>query len=116
MKRMRNIKTLYEQTITDGILVEEGKDIFETIDLCTEAGKFIFDIDSSLNFVKSTYKGKQCIRMIFVLQESEAGKVKDVDRVMDLINFLEGTFVYLNDTQIKKKKDYIYLDAIKVLN
>ena len=114
-KQIKSIQALFDKTVEEGITVEENLSLFDILTECEEKGKFVFHGDSHWNFVKSTFKGTDCIRMVFVLQEGEGGKVKDIDKVMQLVGDLDELFIFLDNTDMIKKKKFIYVDAIKVL-
>ena len=114
-KQIKSIKTLFDKTVEEGIEVEENLSLFDILKKCEAEGKFVFHGDSHWNFVKSAFAGKPCVRMIFVLQEGEGGKVKDIDKVMQLVGDLDELFIFLDNTKMTKQKKFIYVDAVKVL-
>lgn len=119
IKQTKAIQRLYDETLKNGITVEEKEDLLDIIRKCEEKGQFIFHPsttgDSYWSFVKTTLNGSDCIRMVFALKAGESGKVQDIERVMTLIKNLESTLIFIDDVKMIKGQGFIYLDAFKKL-
>lgn len=116
ISQSKAISRLYNEVITNGIVLEENETIENITSTCEKKGQFIFHIDSYWSFVRSKHNGKKCIRMIFALKENVGGKVHNIDRVVELIRNIEKTLIYVDNININKKQDFIYLDVIKFIS
>ena len=65
--------------------------------------------------VRTASEGADVIRIVFVVKESESGKVKDIDKVFDLIRDLEQALVCVDKCEQTKSDGFIYVDVIKRL-
>jgi len=113
LKQTKAILRLYNEILEKGLMVDEKETIPDIIRKCEEKGQFIFHGDSFWSFVKSTYNGRKCIRMIFALKDGEGGKVHNIERITTLISNLESVLVYVDDINIINSEGFIYLDVVK---
>ena len=116
LKQTKAIRRLYDEVLKNGSSVDQDESIQNIISLCEEKGQFIFHGDSYWSFVKSKYKDKLCIRMIFALKTAESGKVQNIERVIMIVKNLEHELVYVDNINIENSADFIYVDAIKYIN
>lgn len=115
LKQTKAILRLYNEILDNGIVVKENEDIPDIIQKCEEKGQFIFHGDSFWSFVKTTHEGRNCIRMIFALKNTEGGKVHNIERITTLIQNLESVLVYVDNIDIVYADKFIHVDVIKYL-
>lgn len=115
LKQTKAIKRLYDEILDNGLVIPEGETIQNIITKCEEKGQFIFHGDSFWSFVKSEYKTRKCVRMIFALKDCEGGKVHNIERITTLIQNLESVLVYVDNVDVNNSDGFIYIDVIKYL-
>jgi len=112
-----SIKAFYEKVLenSEDLFFKENEDINKIITDCQQAGQFIFKKDdlSTWYFIRSSYKDRKCIRMIFVLSGEEGGKVHNVEKIMKLLSNVEEVLTVIDNSKIYKHGSYMILDAIK---
>jgi hypothetical protein len=64
---------------------------------------------------RSTFENCDCIRIVFVIKETDGGKVQDVERIMKLINEMEVAIISVDRCIQQKSDGFIYLDVAKKL-
>jgi len=106
---------LYDEILENGLVVPENETVENIISKCEEKGQFIFHGDSFWSFVKTQYKTRPCVRMIFALKTAEGGKVHNIERITTLIQNLESVLVYVDNVDVINTKKFIYVDIIKYL-
>lgn len=114
-KRAEKIRKLFKDTFHTGILLEEGKSTRDIVDYCEGQDKLFIYKGLFIAAVKSSYQNQDCIRMVFVIKESESGKVKDIDKVFELVTDLEEALICLDKCEQHKSDGFIYLDIMKKL-
>jgi len=117
LSKPKAILRLYNEILKNGIIVDENEEISKIIEGCEKSGKYLFNSESGSywSFVKSTWKQKPCVRMIFAVKENNGGKVQNIDRIVELIREVEKTLLFVDDISIIKNDKFIYLDMIKVI-
>jgi len=113
ISQTKAITRLYNEVIKNGLVVNEQETIQAITELCEKKGQFILHVDSYWSFVKSIYKNKPCIRMIFSLKETSNGKVQMIDRIIELIKNIENILIFVDALNIQKNSEFTYLDVIK---
>ena len=114
-KQIEKLKKLFADTLHNGIFLNEGLTARDVVDTCEEKGKFFSHNKIFIAPIRSSYQKFDCIRMIFVIKETESGKVQDVERVMSLIKDLETAIVCIDNCEQTKSDGFIYVDIIKKL-
>jgi len=109
------IVRLYNEVLSNGIMVDEEKSIDDITKSCEKKGQFIFRGDSYWSFVQTKAENRKCIRMIFALKDIAGGKVHNIDRVIELIGNIESTLIFVDAIKIVKQGGFIYLDVIKYI-
>ena len=115
ISKSKAILRLFNETLKNGLEIDENENISNIIQICEKNGKYIFHIDSYWCFVKTTRNHKQYIRMIFALKENEGGKIQNIDRIIEIIRNVESVLLYVNSIDIVKSDKFIYLDIFKNL-
>jgi hypothetical protein len=115
LKQTKAIRRLYDEILDNGLIVPANETITNIISLCEERGQFIFHGDSYWSFVKTQFKDRSCIRMIFALKSGDSGKVYNLGRITTLIKDLEEVLTYIDNIDVVYIDDFIYVDAIKYL-
>lgn len=117
LSKPKAILRLYNEILKNGLFVNENEEISKILEDCEKSGKYLFSADSNSywNFVKSTWKQKPCIRMIFAVKENNGGKVQNIDRIVDLIRDIEKTLIFVDNINIVKSEKFIYLDIVKII-
>ena len=116
ISQTKAIIRLYNEILSNGIFVDESKDIDEIIKSCEKRGQFIFRGDSYWSFVQTKKNHRKCIRMIFALKENIGGKVQNIDRLIELIDSIEKVLIFVDIVKIVRKGGFIYLDVIKFID
>ena len=114
-KRVEKIRKLFRETLIDGVFLEENCLTRDIVDACEEQGKLYGYKGLFIAAARTSSEGVDCIRIIFVIKESESGKVKDIDKVFELIRDLEQALVCVDKCEQTKSDGFIYLDIIKRL-
>ena len=109
------ITKLFNEASTYNVSVPEGEPIESVIKKCEEKGQFVFQGDYFLSFVRSTFNGKNCIRMIFAIKEETGGRLKNIERLVDILKIVEKTLVFIDKAVTERGENFIYLDIVKVL-
>ncbi len=115
ISQIKAITRLYQEVISNGIVIDENQSIDDITTLCESKGQFIFRGDSYWSFVKSSKNGKDCIRMIFAIKETSGGKVQNNDKLMELISNVEKTLIFIDESIVIKQGRFMYLDVIKYI-
>jgi len=115
LKQTKAIRRLYDEILDNGLVVEPNEPIQSIISQCEEKGQFIFHGDSFWSFVKTEFKSRPCMRMIFALKDGEGGKVYNIERITTLIQNLESVLVYVDNVDVNDSDGFIYIDVIKYL-
>lgn len=91
---------------------EENESISEVIFHCQKSGKLLVDTEekTSWYFVLTTHKTKNCMRMVFVLPDSEN------EKVVKIIKDAEKQLVFIDHIKIDKIQNKVYMDMIKYIN
>lgn len=55
------------------------------------------------------------IRIVFIIKETDQGKVQDIEKVMLLIADLEAALTYVDKCTQTKGDNFIYIDVLKKL-
>ena len=109
------ITKLFNEASTYNVSVPEDEPIENVIKKCEEKGQFVFQGDYFLSFVKSTYNGQKCIRIIFAIKEEAGGRLKNIERLVDILKIVEKTLIFVDKAVTERGENFIYLDIIKVL-
>lgn len=109
------ITKLFNEASTYSLNVPEGEPIESVIKKCEEKGQFVFQGDYFLSFVKSTFNGQECIRMIFAIKEEAGGRLKNIERLVDILKVVEKTLIFVDKALTERGENFIYLDIIKAL-
>ena len=109
------ITKLFNEASAYNVTVPEDEPIDNIIKKCEKKGQFVFQGDYFLSFVKSTYNGQNCIRMIFAVKEETGGRLKNIERLVEILKIVEKTLIFVDKAVTEKGDNFIYLDVIKVL-
>lgn len=99
----------------DGIFLEESSSTRDVVDACEEQGKLFGYKGLFIAAIRSSTNEIDCIRIVFVVKESESGKVKDIDKVFNLMRDLEQALICVDKCEQTKSDGFIYIDVIKKL-
>lgn len=110
------ILKLFNEVSAYDVSVSEDEPIENVIKKCEKKGQFVFQGDYFLSFVKSTYQGQKCIRMIFAIKEETGGRLRNIERLVDILKVVEKTLIFVDRALTDKGDGFIYLDIIKILN
>ena len=114
-KNLEKIKKLFRETLLEGIFLTENLTPRQFIDDCENQGKLYSYKGMFLCAARSTYENTDCVRMIFVLKESDQGKVQDVEKIMALLTELENSLIYLDNCKQEKIDNLVYVYIVKKL-
>jgi len=114
-KNIEKIKKLFRETLIDGIFLKENCSARDVVDICEEQGKLFSHKGLFIGAGRTSYKKSDCIRIVFVIKESNSGKVKDIDRVFELIKEIEQAIIYIDHCEQMKSDGFIYIDIVKKL-
>lgn len=115
LSKSKAIMRLYDEILKNGSEVNANSDIQDIIQLCEKKGQYIFHNDSYWNFVKTTFKSKPSIRMIFAIKEEDGGKIQNIDKAVELIREIENTLIYVDTIDIVRSDKFLYVDCIKII-
>jgi len=114
-KLEKQIIRLYNEVLTNGIEVKENEEISNIVKKCEEKGQFIFNGDSYWSFVKTIFKTRPCIRMVFTIKDGENGKVHNIEKITDLIKNVERILIFVDHVDVSRSTGYSYVDIIKFI-
>ena len=114
-KNLEKIKKLFKETLLEGIFLEENLTPRQVIDNCEDQGKLFSYKGMFIASCRSRHENTDCVRMIFVLKESDQGKVQDVEKIMALLTELETSLIYLDKCKQEKIDNLVYVDIVKKL-
>jgi len=114
-KREEKIKKLFRETLINGIFLDFDSMTRDVVDSCEEQGKLFTYKGLFVASVRTTSDNADYIRIVFVVKESESGKVKDIDKIFDLIRDVESALVCVNKCEQSKSDGFIYIDVLKKL-
>ena len=97
------------------MFVEADRTPRDIVDSCEEQAKLFSYKGLFIASVRTTYQSYDCIRIVFVIKESDSGKVKDIDKIFDLISDLEQALISIDKCEQSKADGFIYLDIIKMM-
>lgn len=114
-KNVEKIKKLFRETLINGIFLDKDAAPREIIDRCEEQGKFYSYKGLFIAPCRTIIDESDYIRIIFVIKETDQGKVQDVEKVMALISDLESALTYVDKCNQTKGDNFIYIDVLKKL-
>ena len=108
------IRRVFQETLKDGIIIDESSSIRSVIEECEHNGKLFSYKDMFISPTKTKIDGEESIRIVFAIKE-DGGKISNIGKIMELIRDLEKVMISLDGCKQSKVDNFIYLDIYKKL-
>ena len=117
MKKNKNIEKLYEDSLGDTSVHDYVENTVDWIRQC-ESNNLIHkikdDIHLSICKVKDS-EDKPYIRMVFVIKDKVRGRVRNIERITDIIRDVERVVSFVDKVKTHKSDNLVYLDMLKAI-